>query len=97
LRRLPQEAPCQVSRCARDFKCQSDGGPGIADILKPLRASEEPLSDQRSFLQANIVFRLVGAGDGRKTPASFVVSLKLCVGMPKATDNRTDIGRGELC
>jgi serine/threonine-protein kinase HipA len=64
LLRLPQEDSCQALSVPPNLKYESDGGPGITDILKLLRGSDEPLSDQRSFLKANIVFWLLGATDG---------------------------------
>jgi serine/threonine-protein kinase HipA len=45
-------------------KYQSDGGPGIVRIIQLLRGSDDPLTDQRAFLKANIVFWLIGATDG---------------------------------
>lgn len=45
-------------------KYQSDGGPGIAQILQLLRGSDDPLADPLAFLKANIVFWLMGATDG---------------------------------
>jgi serine/threonine-protein kinase HipA len=56
------------------LKYESDGGPGITDILKLLRGSDEPLSDQRSFLKANIVFWLMGATDGHAKNFSIFIS-----------------------
>ena len=44
------------------------------DILKLLRGSDEPLSDQRSFLKANIVFWLMGATDGHAKNVSIFLS-----------------------
>ena len=65
LLRLPQEDSCQALSVPPTLKYQSDGGPGITDILKLLRGSDEPLSDQRSFMKANTVaFWLMGATDG---------------------------------
>src|SRR5208337_95537 len=54
LLRLPQEDSCQALSIPPTLKYESEGGPGITDILKMLRGSDEPLSDQRSFLKANI-------------------------------------------
>jgi serine/threonine-protein kinase HipA len=65
LLRLPQEDSCQALSSPPTLKYESDGGPGITDILKMLRGSDEPLSDQRSFLRANIAFWLLGATDGQ--------------------------------
>lgn len=74
LLRLPQEDSCQALSVPPNLKYQSDGGPGIADILKLLRGSDEPTSDQRSFLKANIVFWLMGATDGHAKNFSIFLS-----------------------
>jgi serine/threonine-protein kinase HipA len=64
LLRLPQEDCCQALSISPTRKYQSDGGPGIVEILQLLRGSDDPLTDQRSFLKANVVFWLMGATDG---------------------------------
>jgi serine/threonine-protein kinase HipA len=64
LLRLPQEDCCQALSLSPTRKYQSEGGPGIEQILQLLRGSDEPLDDQRSFLKANIAFWLMGATDG---------------------------------
>jgi serine/threonine-protein kinase HipA len=74
LLRLPQEDSCQALSVPPNLKYESDGGPGITDILKLLRGSDEPLSDQRSFLKANIVFWLIGATDGHAKNFSIFLS-----------------------
>jgi len=74
LLRLPQEDSCQALSVPPNLKYESDGGPGITDILKLLRGSDEPLSDQRSFLRANIVFWLMGATDGHAKNFSIFLS-----------------------
>jgi len=74
LLRLPQEDSCQALSVPPSLKYESGGGPGITDILKLLRESDEPLSDQRSFLKANIVFWLMGATDGHAKNFSIFLS-----------------------
>ena len=64
LLRLPQEDCCQALSVPPTRKYQSDGGPGIEQILQLLRGSDEPLADQRFFLKANTVYWLMGAIDG---------------------------------
>lgn len=64
LLRLPQEDCCQALSIPPTRKYQSDGGPGIVQILELLRGSDNPLDDQRTFLKANIAFWLMGATDG---------------------------------
>jgi serine/threonine-protein kinase HipA len=64
LLRLPQEDCLQALSLPSTRKYESDGGPGIKDILELLRGSDEPDADQRVFLKAQIVFWLLGATDG---------------------------------
>lgn len=62
--RLPQEDLCQALSFPPTLKYQSDGGPGMLDVLELLRGSDTPMEDQESFLKAQIVFWLIGATDG---------------------------------
>ena len=64
LLRLPQEDCCQALSVSPGQKYQSDGGPGIADILQLLKASDTPEEDQKLFLKAQVLFWLIGATDG---------------------------------
>lgn len=64
LLRLPQEDCCQALSVPPTRKYESDHGPGISQVLELLKASDEPDSDQRMFLKAQIVFWLIGATDG---------------------------------
>ena len=64
LLRLPQEDCCQALSVPPTRKYESDGGPGIRQLLDLLKGSDEPESDQRLFLKAQIVFWLLGATDG---------------------------------
>jgi serine/threonine-protein kinase HipA len=74
LLRLPQEDCCQALSVPPNLKYESDGGPGIPAISRLLRGSDEAVSDQRSFLKANIVFWLVGAIDGHAKNFSLFLS-----------------------
>lgn len=64
LYRLPQEDCCQALGFPSTKKYQSDGGPGMVDILKLLSNSDDPDADQRIFLKTVICFWLMGATDG---------------------------------
>ena len=64
LLRRPQEDCCQALSFPPTRKYQSDGGPGIAEILDFLKASDQPDIDQRFFVKAQIVFWLLAATDG---------------------------------
>jgi serine/threonine-protein kinase HipA len=74
LLRLPQEDCCQALSVPPNLKYESDGGPGIEDILHLLEGSDHPLQDQRSFLKANIIFWLLGATDGHAKNFSVFLS-----------------------
>lgn len=64
LLRLPQEDSCQALSVPPSRKYQSDGGPGLKDILELLKGSDAPSQDLTMFLRASIVFWLIGATDG---------------------------------
>lgn len=64
LLRLPQEDCCQALSVPPARKYESQGGPGIGDILELLKASDDPKADQRTFLKAQILYWLIGATDG---------------------------------
>lgn len=64
LLRLPQEDCCQALSVPPTRKYESDGGPGMAAVLGLLQGSDEPDTDRRLFLKAQILFWLLGATDG---------------------------------
>ena len=64
LLRLPQEDCCQALSVPPTRKYQTDGGPGIEQLLELLKASDSPAEDQRLFVRAQLVFWLLGATDG---------------------------------
>ncbi len=64
LHRLPQEDFCQALGCPPSLKYQTEGGPGMVDILNLLKASDTPAANQKTFLKAQILFWLTGATDG---------------------------------
>jgi serine/threonine-protein kinase HipA len=64
LLRLPQEDLCQALGIPPARKYQSEGGPGIREVLAFLKASDDPQADRRMFMKAQIVFWLLGATDG---------------------------------
>ncbi len=64
LLRLPQEDFCQALSVPPTLKYESDGGPGMRQVLDLLKASDEPEADQRTFFKAQIIFWLLGATDG---------------------------------
>jgi serine/threonine-protein kinase HipA len=74
LLRLPQEDCCQALSVPPTRKYQSDGGPGMKDILELLKASDTPNDDLATFMRANIVFWLLGATDGHAKNFSLFLS-----------------------
>jgi serine/threonine-protein kinase HipA len=64
LLRVPQEDCCQALSVPPTRKYQSDGGPGMLDILAFLKSSDDPTYDQFAFMKGQIAFWLLGAIDG---------------------------------
>jgi serine/threonine-protein kinase HipA len=64
LLRIPQEDFCQVLSCPPGRKYQNEGGPGMVEILKLLKAGDAPAEDQKMFLKSQILYWLIGATDG---------------------------------
>lgn len=62
--RLPQEDMCQALSVPSTLKYQSEGGPGMVDILDLLKASDYPARDQTTFMAAQMFFWMIGAPDG---------------------------------
>lgn len=92
--RLPQEDCCQALSYPSTKKYQSDGGPGIEEIMSLLLGSDEPSSDRENFFKAQVLFWLLGATDGhaknfslalfpqgrfRMTPLYDILSIQPCV------------------
>jgi len=62
--RLPQEDMCQALNIPPALKYESDGGPGIVQIMNLLLGSVDALADRRTFMKAQVLFWLLGAIDG---------------------------------
>lgn len=62
--RLPQEDMCQALGYSPNVKYQSDGGPGISDIMNILQGSYQSKVDRDIFFQSQILFWLLAAIDG---------------------------------
>lgn len=62
--RLPQEDMCQALGFSPNLKYQSDGGPGIKDIMQLLLGSIQPAEDRDIFFRAQVLFSLLAAMDG---------------------------------
>jgi serine/threonine-protein kinase HipA len=64
LLRLPQEDCCQALSVPPSRKYESDGGPGIGDLLALFEGSDDPARDQKLVMKAMVVFWLLAATDG---------------------------------
>jgi serine/threonine-protein kinase HipA len=62
--RLPQEDFCQALGLPAAQRYESDGGPGMRDILRVLDASANAAADKETFVRAQIVFWMLAATDG---------------------------------
>ena len=62
--RLPQEDMCQAHGVPSAIKYESDGGPGIAEIMKLLMGSKNALVDRDAFMRFQVFQWLIGATDG---------------------------------
>ena len=62
--RLPQEDFCQAIGLPPTLKYESDGGPGLRDILRVLDTSSHAAADKRAFVKAQLLFWLLAATDG---------------------------------
>jgi serine/threonine-protein kinase HipA len=62
--RLPQEDFCQATGTPADRKYESNGGPGIPEVLEILARSEHPARDRLTFALAQLAFWLLAAIDG---------------------------------
>lgn len=74
LLRLPQEDTCQALSIPPTKKYQSDGGPGMREIINLLKGSDTPEADIATFMRANIIFWLMGATDGHAKNFSIFIS-----------------------
>ncbi len=64
LLRIPQEDCCQALSVPWTKKYETEGGPGVQQILRLLAGSDDANADRRQFLKSIIVFWLLGATDG---------------------------------
>jgi serine/threonine-protein kinase HipA len=74
LYRLPQEDICQALEIPPARKYQSDGGPGISDVLELLNGALAPHQDRFIFIKAQIVFWLLAAIDGHAKNFSLFIT-----------------------
>ncbi len=62
--RLPQEDFCQALGLPSSKKYESDGGPGINNIIRIMDTSSMAMDDKRAFVKSQILFWLLAATDG---------------------------------
>ena len=62
--RLPQEDLCQALGYSPNLKYESDGGPGIMEVMHFLKKSSNSQQDRKTFFQSQVLFYLLGAIDG---------------------------------
>ncbi len=62
--RRPQEDFCQALGVAPAHKYESEGGPGMGDILRVLTTSIHRKEDSRAFVKAQMIFWILAATDG---------------------------------
>ena len=74
LYRLPQEDLCQALGFSPMRKYQSDGGPGIVDIMKFLDGAIAPFEDRLNFMKTQVVFWLLAAIDGHAKNFSIFIT-----------------------
>lgn len=74
LYRLPQEDICQAIGVPPSRKYQSDGGPGIVDVLTLLNGAASPHEDRLRFMRAQVVFWLLAAIDGHAKNFSIFIA-----------------------
>lgn len=74
LLRLPQEDICQALSVPPTRKYQSDGGPGMREIVELFKGSDTPDEDIATFLRTCILFWLIGATDGHAKNFSIFLS-----------------------
>lgn len=62
--RLPQEDLCQALGRASALKYESDGGPGILDVMNLLRGAAHSEENRARFMKSVFLFWVLGAIDG---------------------------------
>ncbi len=62
--RFPQEDMCQATGTSPLHKYQSEGGPGISQIMKLLLGSDHAEQDRMNFFKTQIIFWVLAATDG---------------------------------
>jgi serine/threonine-protein kinase HipA len=64
---------CQALGYSPNLKYQSDGGPGIKEIMNLLLGSKNAIEDRDQFFRSQIVFWLIAAIDGHAKNFSIII------------------------
>lgn len=72
--RLLQEDGCQALGLPPGLKYQSDGGPGITDLMALLGGSQQPQEDRLQLFRSLLLFWLLAAIDGHAKNVSLVLA-----------------------
>ena len=72
--RIPQEDFCQVFGLPNTKKYETDGGPGIAQIMQYLAASKFADEDRLHFIKTQFMFWLLAASDGHAKNFSITIN-----------------------
>ena len=72
--RIPQEDFCQVFGLPNTKKYETDGGPGIAQIMQYLAASQFADEDRVHFIKSQFMFWLLAASDGHAKNFSVTIN-----------------------
>jgi serine/threonine-protein kinase HipA len=71
--RLPQEDMCQALGKSSGLKYESDGGPGIIDVMKILQGAYHAQADRERFMKSVFLFWILGAIDGHAKNFSLII------------------------
>lgn len=74
--RLPQEDFCQILAVPPGLKYESDGGPGIKEIMDILQDAEHAVGDREQFFKTVFLFWVLGAIDGHAKNFSILLKAK---------------------
>lgn len=74
LMRLPQEDLCQALGVSSGLKYESDGGPGIQEIMKVLLGATDAMNNREQFMKSVFLFWVLGAIDGHAKNFSVAIA-----------------------
>jgi serine/threonine-protein kinase HipA len=74
--RLPLEDMCQATGTPPEQRYESDGGPGVSEIMSVLLGARNAHSDRRGFFKARVLFWMLCAPDGHAKNFSVFIEPK---------------------